>query len=152
MNRKIAIIGTAGIPANYGGFETLAEYLTQQLGGALDLTVFCSSKNYPKKQVSHNNARLLYIPLNGNGIQSIFYDIFSMLRALFFADTFLILGVSGCIALPFIRFICRKHIVVNIDGLEWKRDKWSSFAKWFLKFSEKMAVKFSDEVITFSTF
>ncbi|MDA3791045.1 MAG: DUF1972 domain-containing protein [Desulfobacula sp.] len=145
---KIAIIGTAGIPANYGGFETLTEYLTQHLGESLDLTVFCSSKNYPQKQSAYNNARLLYIPLNANGVQSILYDIVSMFRALFFADVFLILGVSGCIMLPFIRLISRKHIVVNIDGLEWKRDKWHSFAKWFLKFSEKMAVQFSDEVIT----
>lgn len=146
--QKIAIIGTAGIPANYGGFETLTEYLTQHLGGLLDLTVFCSSKNYPEKLPTYNNARLIYIPLNANGIQSIPYDIVSMLRALFFADTFLILGVSGCIILPIIRLISRKHIVVNIDGLEWKRDKWNNFAKWFLKFSEKIAVKFSDEVIT----
>ena len=148
MNHKIAIIGTVGVPANYGGFETLTEYLTQYLGKKLDITVFCSSKNYSKKQASYNNARLLYFPLNANGVQSILYDVVSMIYALFFADTFLILGVSGCIVLPFISLFARKHIVVNIDGLEWKRGKWNTFAKWFLKFSEKMAVKFSNKVIT----
>ncbi len=148
QSNKIAIIGAAGIPANYGGFETLTEYLTEHLGEKLDLTVFCSSKNYSSKHETYNNVHLVYIPLNANGIQSIVYDIVSMFKALFFADTFLILGVSGCIALPVIRVISRKHIVVNIDGLEWKRDKWNGFAKWFLKFSEKMAVNFSDEVIT----
>jgi glycosyltransferase involved in cell wall biosynthesis len=147
-DKKIAIIGTVGLPAKYGGFETLTEYLTKHLGDSLDLTVFCSSKSYNKKLQAYNNARLIYIPLNANGVQSIFYDIVSMFKALRFADTFLILGVSGCTVLPLIRIISRKKIVVNIDGLEWKRAKWNRLAKWFLKFSEKLAVKFSDHVIT----
>lgn len=145
---KIAIIGTVGLPAKYGGFETLTEYLTRHLGSSLDLTVFCSSKSYSEKHHTYNNARLIYVPLDANGVQSIFYDILSMFKALRFADTFLILGVSGCIVLPLIRLIGRKKIVVNIDGSEWKRAKWNRQAKWFLKFSEKLAVKFSDEVIT----
>lgn len=148
MTSKIAIIGTVGLPAKYGGFETLTEYLTKHLGGSLDLTVFCSSKSYSKKSQTYNNARLIYIPLDANGVQSIFYDILSMFKALQFADTFLILGVSGCIVLPLIRLISRKKIVVNIDGLEWKRAKWNRQAKWLLKFSEKLAVQFSDHVIT----
>jgi glycosyltransferase involved in cell wall biosynthesis len=148
MANKISIIGTVGLPAKYGGFETLTEYLTKHLGGKLDLTVFCSSKSYNQQLEIYNNARLYYLPIDANGIQSIFYDIVSMFKALRFADTFLILGVSGCIVLPLIRLISRKKIVVNIDGLEWKRAKWNRLAKWFLKFSEKLAVKFSDEVIT----
>jgi glycosyltransferase involved in cell wall biosynthesis len=148
MMKKIAIIGTVGLPSKYGGFETLTEYLTKHLGGFLDLTVFCSSKSYGEKLLTYNQARLIYVPLDANGVQSIFYDIVSMFKALRFADTFLILGVSGCIVLPLIRIISRKKIVVNIDGLEWKRAKWKKPAKWFLKFSEKLAVKFSDRVIT----
>jgi glycosyltransferase involved in cell wall biosynthesis len=57
------------------------------------------------------------------------------------------LGVSGAIALPFIRLFSKAKIITNIDGLEWKRDKWSTLAKKFLKFSEKLAVKYSDNVI-----
>jgi len=148
MTREIAIIGTVGIPAKYGGFETLTEYLTKHLGGFLELTVFCSSKSYSQKLQTYNNASLIYVPLDANGGQSILYDIVSMFIALRFADTFLILGVSGCIVLPFIRLISKKKIVVNIDGLEWKRAKWSRWAKWFLKYSEKLAVKYSDQVIT----
>ncbi|WP_420811263.1 DUF1972 domain-containing protein [Desulfosediminicola flagellatus] len=49
MKNNVAIIGTAGVPANYGGFETLTEYVTKHLGESLDLTVFCSSKNYNSK-------------------------------------------------------------------------------------------------------
>lgn len=61
----------------------------------------------------------------------------------------LILGVSGCIALPILRLFNKKvKIVTNIDGLEWKRQKWSSNAKKFLKYSEKLAVKYSDIVVS----
>ena len=64
MIKKLAIIGTAGLPANYGGFETLAEHLTKDLGVHFDITVFCSSVSYKKKLKTHNNAKLIYLPLN----------------------------------------------------------------------------------------
>lgn len=148
MTKKIAIIGTVGLPAKYGGFESLAEYLTLYLGSQFDMTVFCSSKFYKTKLNSHNNARLKYLPLNANGVQSIPYDVISIFKAIFFADTLLILGVSGCIVLPFVKLISSKKIVVNIDGLEWKRAKWGKAAKWFLKFSEKIAVNYANTVVS----
>ena len=147
MTKKIAIIGTVGIPAKYGGFETLTEYLTKDLGDRFDITVFCSSASYKTKLKTHNNAKLKYLPLNPNGIQSILYDVISIFYALLFADILLILGVSGCVVLPLVKLISSKKIIVNIDGLEWKRAKWGKAAKWFLKFSERVAVKFSDEII-----
>ena len=147
MHKKIAIIGTVGLPAKYGGFETLTEYLTKLLSGKFDITVYCSAKFYQKKLKSHNGARLKYVPLNANGVQSILYDIVSIVSALCFAETILILGVSGCIILPFIRIFTKKSIIVNIDGLEWKRAKWGKAAKWFLKYSERVAVKYSDIII-----
>ena len=132
--KKISIIGTVGIPAKYGGFETLTEYLTKNLHKDYDMTVYCSSKSYEEKIDTHNGAKLKYINLNANGVQSIPYDIISIFSSLKFADTLLILGVSGCIILPFIRLFSKKRIIVNIDGLEWKREKWGKGAKWFLKF------------------
>ncbi|APW66229.1 glycosyl transferase [Poseidonibacter parvus] len=149
MNKKkLSIIGTVGIPAKYGGFETLAEYLTKDLNKEYDITVFCSSKSYPEKLDSYNNCKLEYINLNANGAQSIPYDIVSLIKSLKFADTILILGVSGCIFLPFLRLFNKKiRIVTNIDGLEWKRDKWNKYTKSFLKFSEKLATKYSDVVV-----
>ena len=60
----------------------------------------------------------------------------------------LILGVGGCILLPFLRlFGCRKRIVCNIDGLEWRRAKWSGPARMYLHFAEKCAVKYADSVV-----
>lgn len=145
---RISIIGTVGLPANYGGFETLTEYLTKHLAHRFNMTVYCSGKSYKDKLPEYNKARLKYIPLQANGAQSILYDIVSMISALRFADTILVLGVSGCIILPFVKLISRKNIIVNIDGLEWKRDKWGKAAKWFLKYSEKLAVKYADTVVS----
>lgn len=147
--KKICILGTVGIPAKYGGFETLTEYLTKYLNDKYDITVFCSSKSYDKKLQSYSGVKLEYINLQANGVQSIPYDIISLYKSLRFADTILILGVSGCIALPILRLFNKKvKIVTNIDGLEWRRQKWSLNAKKFLKYSEKLAVKYSDIVVS----
>jgi glycosyltransferase involved in cell wall biosynthesis len=148
--KKVAIIGTVGIPSRYGGFETLAHHLTDQLQDEFEFTVYCSKKAYqPNERPTHfNGARLVYLPFDANGVQSIVYDMVSIIHAIFFADILLILGVSGGIAIPFARFFTNKKIIVNIDGLEWRRNKWNTFAKWFLKFSEKIAVKYSHADIT----
>ncbi len=142
---KLAIIGSVGLPACYGGFETLAAYLVKYLQPEHEMTVYCSGKKYPKAQrTSHfEGARLVYVPLNANGIQSILYDCVSILHALFYADVLLILGVPGAIMLPFVKWFTNKKIIVSIDGIEWRRDKWSKAAKWYLRFAEKLAVRYS---------
>ncbi len=143
--QKIAIIGTVGLPANYGGFETLTEHLVTQMSNEYDLTVYCSGKRYPKekRQKTYKGARLRYIPLDANGMQSIPYDSLSILHSLFFADVIIVLGVAGAWMLPFVRFFTNKKIIISIDGIEWKRNKWSLLAKLYLFWAEKMAVKYS---------
>jgi glycosyltransferase involved in cell wall biosynthesis len=145
---KVAIIGTVGLPANYGGFETLVENLiTHKTNDSISYCVYCSSKNYAEKLREYKGARLVWLPLKANGIQSIPYDIISIVHAVFSSHRLLILGTSGCIVLPFIRLFSRKHITVNIDGLEHRRQKWGKAARMFLKFSEGMAVRFANVVI-----
>lgn len=58
----------------------------------------------------YKGAKVVYIPLKANGIQSILYDIVSICHAIFKADVLLVLGVSGCIILPLIRLFSRKNI------------------------------------------
>lgn len=148
MKNKLSIIGTVGVPACYGGFETLVENLLDENTQEKNITVYCSSKSYTDKPSNYKNANLKYIPLHANGAQSIPYDVWSLLHAVYKrTDNILILGVSGAIALPLVKLFSNAHIVTNIDGLEWRRDKWGSFAKRFLKFSEKIAVKYSDIVV-----
>lgn len=147
---RLGIIGTVGVPAKYGGFETLAHQLVLNLPKDFDITVYSSSKSYSKSErVSEwEGAKICYIPLNANGWQSVIYDILSMIHAIFFCDVLLVLGVSGCIFLPFIKMFTSKKVVVNVDGLEWRRAKWSGWAKQFLIFSEKIAAQYADEIIT----
>ena len=147
---NLGIIGTVGVPAKYGGFETLAHQLVLNLRHQFNITVYASAKAYPKKERAGEweGAKVVYLPLNANGFQSIFYDILSMLHAILFCDVLLVLGVSGCVFLPFLKMFSQKKVIVNVDGLEWQRGKWSAMAKRFLVFSEKMAVRFADEIIT----
>lgn len=147
MKTKVAIIGSVGIPANYGGFETLVEYLTKELKDKLDITVFCSSKEYDEKLTQHNGAKLRYVNFKANGIQSIPYDIISLLKISRDTKVVLILGVASGFFIPFYKLFSKKKIVVNIDGMEWKREKWGKFTKWFLRSSEKRMVKYADVVI-----
>lgn len=148
--KRIAIIGTAGIPARYGGFETLAQHLVDHLGDRYQFTVYCSKFMYDKKEreaLRNGPVRLVYIPLSANGKSSILYDMIAMFHALFYADTLLVLGVSGTSFVPFIRLFSRKKIIVNIDGIEWKRAKWNSLARAFLRFSERLAMKYAHACI-----
>lgn len=146
---KVAVVGVVGIPACYGGFESLVENLTLNKSGDIQYYVFCSSKSYSKHLEEHNNARLYYLPLKANGAQSIPYDILSLIKTWTLKpDVVLILGVSGCVFLPIFKLFSKAKIVTNIDGLEWKREKWGKWVKRFLKFSESIAVRFSDVVIT----
>ncbi len=144
----VAVIGTVGLPPVYGGFETLTAQMVTHLQGQGEFLVYCSSKSYPVRLADYQGAKLVYIPLKANGIQSIPYDILSIMHAIRSSDVLLILGVSGCIILPFVRPFSKKKIIAHIDGLEWKRAKWNAFAKVFLRFSEKMAVRYADEVIS----
>ena len=93
-------------------------------------------------------AKTEYIGLNANGIQSIPYDIISLIKASRNSDVILILGVSGCAFLPVFRIFSKKKLIINIDGLEHRRDKWSKWIRKFLKFSEKQAVKYGDVIVT----
>ena len=145
--RSVAIVGTVGVPANYGGFETLVENLLDFLPHSFNVTVFCESRSYPEKKEFHKNARLVYLNHKANGIQSILYDMVSLLKSFRKFDHILLLGVSGTVILPFLKPFVKGQVVTNIDGLEWKREKWGYFAKKFLKLSEYLAVKFSDVVI-----
>ena len=147
MKKDIAIIGTVGVPANYGGFETLAENLINH--PAFDFTVYCSSQSYSSKKTHYKNAKLVYIPIKANGFQSIIYDAIGIFHAVFHnKKTLLVLGVSGAFAIKLIKLIKKDiTIITNIDGLEWKRSKWGFFGKCLLKYFESICVKNSDVVI-----
>ena len=145
---KVAIVGTQGVPATYGGFESLVDNLLgENCPEDVQYTVFCSGTDMPDRLPEYKGARLKYIPLKANGIQSVPYDIVSMCRCLKGYDVILVLGVSGGLFLPIFNILNKKKLIINIDGQEYKREKWGRFAKWVLRISEALAVKYADVVI-----
>lgn len=148
--KRVAIVGIQGVPARYGGFESLVENIIgENCSQDVAYTVFCSGKDYAERRETYKNVTLKYIDcFHANGWQSTFYDTVSMLRCLPCGyDTVMILGVSGCVFLPVFRLLYRGKIVVNIDGLEHRRDKWAKWQRKFLKYSESLAVRYADVVI-----
>lgn len=146
--KQVAVVGTQGVPASYGGFETLVENIIgENCPSDIRYTIFCSSRDSAVRMENYKGCRLKYIPLHANGMQSIPYDIWSLIRVIRGYDVILVLGTSGCSFLPVFRLFCRKRLIVNIDGLEHRRAKWGSLARRVLRFSEAMAVRFADVVI-----
>lgn len=144
---KVAIVGTRGIPNNYGGFETLVEYLVEYLSNDLDITVYCSSWDMKSKLKHFNGARLRYIPVSSHGAFGIFYDSLSLLDAVRRNDKVLLLGFGGGFMMPFLKAY-KKKIIVNIGGLDWKRNKWSSRAQKIIKKAEGQLIKNCGEIIS----
>ena len=109
-------MGTAGLPAAYGGFETLAQNLVAHLGDRYDFTVFCKRTPRHKRLANFLNARLVYLPLHSNGWESLPYDIVSLLYAFATSDMILYLGPVAGMILPINR-IFKKNLIVNFGGL-----------------------------------
>ncbi|MEL6932893.1 MAG: DUF1972 domain-containing protein [Pseudomonadota bacterium] len=149
--KRIAIAGCVGIPAKYGGFETLAENLvlySKDHSTEIDIIVYCSGKSYPERLEKFAGARLVYIPLQANGITSIFYDMWSLIDAAARGvDEVLLLGHGGSFVLPLVKAFSSVRVLTNIDGIEWRREKWSMLARFILRRSERFAVRYSDIVI-----
>ena len=144
-NKLVGIVGTHGLPANYSGWETLVKNLVNHRKNIDYLIATPSSR---KTQQNPEYKRFsIYIPLKASGWQSIFYDFLSTVLLLRKCDSILILGVSGCIFLPLIKLFTNKNIVVNTDGVEYKREKWGFIASNFLKLSEMFAVKYATRLI-----
>lgn len=149
----VAIIGTVGVPARYGGFETLAEQLAAHVdAGALRFTIYGqrSAYNAAERQGDCHGHRRRFLPLKANGIQSLFHDALALADAAATRrfDALLVLGVSGAWALPLVRLLRPGlRIVVNIDGMEWRRDKFGRAARWLLRALEWIAVRAAHAVI-----
>jgi glycosyltransferase involved in cell wall biosynthesis len=144
--RKLAIIGTNGLPGRYGGWDQLLNHMTALLSSKYDIVVYTSKYNAVPGLKRYNNAKLIVLPLKANGVQSIFYDGISLIHASFKYDVLLVLGTSGGIFIPFVRLI-NSNILLNPDGAEWKRGKWNAIIKKYLKISEIFGVKYSRKVI-----
>jgi glycosyltransferase involved in cell wall biosynthesis len=143
---RVAIVGTRGIPNNYGGFETLAEYLAEYLAWEVELLVYCSSTDMPDTRRSCNGASLDYVPVSSHGFRGIIYDSICLVQAIRENDVVLVLGFGAGFVMPFIGKAAKK-VVVNIGGLDWKRDKWSFLAKKMIRLSESLLLRYAGKIV-----
>ena len=149
--KKVALIGTNGLPAAYGGIETLAEYLARDLNEDYDLYCYCSKTPREKQRETYRNTKLIYVPLRANGWQAILYDGLTILRSLRKHDVLVVLGCSCPFVMPF-KALTKKKIVFNsIGGREADKVRgWKPLGKLELAVKRifgRWAVKNSDYVI-----
>ncbi len=150
---QIALVGTVGVPARYGGFETLAEQLARHVHpDAARLTIYGQKSAYTtaEREGGFAGHQRRFLPLCANGVQSMLHDALALLDVALRRkpDALLVLGTSGAWMLPLVRVIRPEmRIVANIDGLEWRRDKFGSGARRLLKALEWCAVKASHAII-----
>lgn len=148
---RVAILGTRGIPNNYGGFEQCAEYLALGLSDrGYNITVY-NSHNHPYQKSSWNGIQIThcYDPEYRWGTAGQFvYDFNCILdtRKREF-DVIIQLGYTSSSVWGWL--LPRESVVTtNMDGLEWKRTKFSGKVKRFLLYAEKLGVKYSDYLIS----
>lgn len=145
MKPRLHIVGTHGVPARYGGFETLADFLCQNLGSEFDITVYCNAHKYPEKLPNYYGASLKYVKLEANGFRGIFYDILTYVMALREADVILYLSPVGSGFITPLKYLTGKRVFVNHGGLnEWEREKLSWIQRKWAKFNHRVAARYAD--------
>ncbi|MCD8385994.1 MAG: DUF1972 domain-containing protein [Bacteroidales bacterium] len=145
---KVAIIGTVGVPANYGGFETLVEnMLTYKQRKDVKYTIYCTSKAYKEHAKTYKEAKLVYLPIDAHGVQAMAYDSLSIIHSIRKNDILLLLGCSGSWILPILKIFFKKKIILNIDGMDNKREKFSSLKQKVLGKVRYIGAKQADTII-----
>lgn len=147
---RIALIGTDGLPARYGGFETCVAQLAPRLAErGHKVTVFGSSRGRSTRAVDGQGLFHRYLFLRANGWASVPYDLLSFLACYRHSDAIVVMGVSAGIFMPIMRRLAdRCRIVLNVDGLEAQRNKWKGPKRAFLRLSEALAIRHAHVVIS----
>ena len=158
---KIAMIGHKRIPSREGGVEVVVEELSTRLvqqGYQVDVYnrkgKNVQNKNADKekrKLKNYKGVNIITIPtINKKGLDALIYSFFASIRAVFGKYDVLHYHAEGSCAMLWIPHLFRKKIVVTIHGLDWQRSKWGGFATKYIKFGEKLAAKYADEIIVLS--
>jgi len=146
---RIAILGTRGIPNAYGGFEQVAAYLSKGLVEKGHHVTVYNPRSHLYKEAAWNNVNIIHCYDAGStgSIAQFAYDLACTLdaRKRDF-DVWLILGYTSSSVWGWL-YPKKTVLISNMDGLEWKRSKYSGPVKRFLRFAEKLAVRNSDFLI-----
>jgi len=144
----VLILGTRGIPASHGGFETFAQDLALYLvSRGHQVTVYCQNANAIKESSSEwMGVRLVSFHTQNNPIGACIFDLRSSLHAMGEKGVILTLGYNTAVLTSLFN-LRGLPTVMNMDGLEWKRDKWSAAAKMWLWANEWIGAKLSHHLI-----
>ena len=158
---KIAMIGHKRIPSREGGVEIVVEELATRLvkaGHQVDVynrrgkNVQDKNADKDKKNLKeYRGVNIITIPtINKKGIDALIYSFLASIKALFGKYDVLHYHAEGSCAMLWIPHLFKKKIVVTIHGLDWQRSKWGGFATKYIKFGEKLAIKYADKIIVLS--
>ncbi|MFI3213616.1 MAG: WecB/TagA/CpsF family glycosyltransferase [Eubacteriales bacterium] len=156
---KIAMLGHKRIPSREGGVEIVVNELVKRMigqGHAVDVYnrsgYHVSGKEYEfERSKEYLGSNIITIPTFRNGkLNAIVYSFLASVRVLFTKYDIVHYHAEGPCAMLWIPKMFGKRIVVTIHGLDWQRAKWGGFATKVLKFGEKMAAKYADEIIVLS--
>lgn len=155
--KNIFIIGSKGIPAKYGGFETFVENLTlKKVNENIKYHVACMGNE--NKEFEYNNARCFTVNVPNIGpAKAVYYDIVALKETIKYIKQNniknAIIYILACRIGPFIGHYKKQlkklgvTLYVNPDGHEWKRAKWNKLIKKYWKLSERLMVKHADLLI-----
>ncbi|MBD3374877.1 glycosyltransferase [candidate division KSB1 bacterium] len=147
---KIAVMGIRGIPANYGGFETFAEELAPRLvERGHDVTVFGRSNIIDYKEPYYKGVRIKILPtISHKYLDTVVHTWVSTMASFFTPfDVVFICNSANALFCLFPR-LWGKPTILNVDGLEWQRQKWNTFGKLFYKISEWLATVIPSAIVT----
>lgn len=149
MSKELIVLGIRGIPANHGGFETFAQYLSEYLTKRdWNVIVYCQEDGSGKIYESEwQGIKLINIPVSTPGaLGTIIFDLKSTLHSLRHSGVYLTLGYNTAVFCSFLR-IFRKENIINMDGIEWKRQKWGILAKSWFWMNERFGCWFGNHLV-----
>lgn len=147
--KNLAILGTRGIPASHGGFETFAEKLAKYLvGRGWEVTVYCQEDAGDEIYTSiWQGIRRIHIPVRSLGyFGSIVFDFRSIMHSLSEEGICLTLGYNTAV-FNVLQRICGRYCLINMDGIEWRRQKWGFAAKAWFWLNERIACRVATQLI-----
>src|SRR5260370_22276690 len=147
---RIAILGTRGIPANYGGFETFTEHLSTRLvARGHEVTVYCRSHYVSPRELEFQGVRLKVLPtVRHKYFDTIVHTFLSALHAMSRRyDAALICNAANAPFASILR-LAGTPVALNVDGLEHKRKKWNSIARNYYLLAERLATILPNETVT----
>lgn len=147
---KIAIMGIRGIPANYGGFETFAEELAPRLVKmGHDVTVYGRSNIIDYDEEFYKGVRIKILPtISHKYLDTVVHTLVCALNSFFVPYDVVFICNSANSVFAILPRLWGKSVILNVDGLEWKRQKWNLAGKTFYKASEFLATVFPNHIVT----